>query len=595
MKVEKFVSMAGKILKIRYLQEWLAEPLRSGGRGSTILVSPRRGALSWGRQNGTPCYDLHPMTTATSRDSTPILIGAGQITQARDEPRPADPLELMVQASQRALEHAGTSARTSAQALPIDAVWVVNIFCWSYKNAPQALAERLGLQPRHTLYTAIGGNNPQRLVNRAARALAAGEVRAVLISGAEAVYSLRRMSKGELLLDWPEAESPEGEEVEAEGPSGLSDLEGHYDLFLPVHMYPLFETALVAHRGLDADAHRRHLGALSARLAAVAAENPHAWSRDEFQGLDEASLAAFLATPGPGNRWTAYPYSLRMNANLNVDQGAAVLMTTVGEARRRGIPPERWVYPQGGGELNEVWHVSRRPHLHRSPALEGAVGLALGQAGVTAEALTAFDFYSCFPCAVEMARQAVGLPEEVGEDPRPLTLTGGLPYFGGPGNNYSLHAIAEAVERVRRNRDERVLVNALGWYLTKHAAGVYGGEPGAGEWSDPGLPQESARRQEAIDAEALPEPVAQVGRAEGEAEMTVEAFVIRHDRSGLPERGTALGRLPGGERVWADFDLDPDGLAALEERGAAAVVGATGTVRYDSEAGKNLLGELEIP
>ena len=59
-----------------------------------------------------------------------------------------------------------------------------------------------------------------------------------------------------------------------------------------------------------------------------------------------------------------------------------------------------------------------------------------------------FDFYSCFPVAVEQACDCVGLDPSTTPVNR-LTQTGGLPYHGGPGSNYSLHGMAAMVEHLR--------------------------------------------------------------------------------------------------------------------------------------------------
>ena len=53
-------------------------------------------------------------------------------------------------------------------------------------------------------------------------------------------------------------------------------------------------------------------------------------------------------------------------------------------------------------------------------------------ADCTISEIDAFDIYSCFPSAIQIACDEIGLDID---DPRNLTVTGGLPYFGGPGNN----------------------------------------------------------------------------------------------------------------------------------------------------------------
>jgi acetyl-CoA C-acetyltransferase len=497
-------------------------------------------------------------------DNQPILVGTAQTVQRwNGEGLPDDPLTLMTRTARAALDDAGTAKLASS----VDRVAVVNILTWAYADAPGELAACLGIEPKERIYSSIGGNTPQYLVNRAAEALAAGRCRAVLLAGAETGDALAKARKlGRRFEEWPKRSEPLV--VDGDQRQGVSETEMAYELFLPSAMYPLIETAIRARAGRSPDAHRQHLGRLFARFAAVAAENPIAWFR-------EAHSAERIATPAADNRYVGYPYTKLMNSIIAVDQSAAVVMTTEDHARKLGIDPQRWVYLMGGAEQNDVWHVSERPDLARSPAIRAAARRALNQAGCRVEDVTAFDLYSCFPAAVELAMDALALDEN---DPRPLTVTGGLPYFGGPGNNYSLHAIATAVERVRADRSARVFVSALGWYITKHAIGVYGADRGARPWTQRADPARESE-QTAIDRTALPPPLA---CAQGPAR--VEAFVIRHSREGDATDGTALVRLPSGERALARMDAAGAALEALEE---GEIVGRSGTLRHDPKVGLN--------
>ena len=76
---------------------------------------------------------------------------------------------------------------------------------------------------------------------------------------------------------------------------------------------------------------------------------------------------------------------------------------------------------------------------------------------------------------MQIAAAELGLP--VGDPDRPLSLTGGLTFAGGPGNNYGGHAIATMVQRLRAEPQARGLTTSLGWYLTKHAIGIYSATP----------------------------------------------------------------------------------------------------------------------
>jgi acetyl-CoA C-acetyltransferase len=498
-----------------------------------------------------------------SLGKTPIVVGAAQVTQRwSGTDTPDHPLALMAKAGRAALADSGSTPLAGA----VDWVAVVNILTWSYADAPGSLARDLGIEPTRLTYTTIGGNSPQYLVHRAAEALAAGRYRAVLLAGAETGDALAQARKlGRRFDEWPARSEPAA--VEGDSRLGISSIEQAYDLFLPSSMYPFIETTIRAAAGRTPDAHREHLGRLFARFAAVAHDNPHAWFR-------EAHAADRIAKADTDNRYVGYPYTKLMNAIMSVDQAAALVLTTEEEATKLGIDPSRWVYPMGGADLNEVWHVTERASLERSPAIRQAARNALSRAGTRTSEITAFDLYSCFPAAVELALDAL----EIGaEDPRDLTITGGLPYFGGPGNNYSMHAIATAVDRIRKDRDARVLISALGWYATKHSVGVYGGRPPAANWGD----FDDSVDQAAIDASAVTPPVE---RAEGVARIV--AFVIRHGRDGAPIDATALVRMQTGERALAMIEASASELEAIERE---ELVGRLCRVRHDTGSGLNRL------
>lgn len=508
----------------------------------------------------------------------PVLIGAGQFTQQKRAIPALDPVRLMAVCSRSAMADAGINAEM------IDTLCIINIFSWVYDDPCGSLAELIGAAPSQSIYGPIGGNTPQMMVNRFAREIAAGKCKAVMIAGAEAVYSLARAAKGNTVLDWPKNEfmkalgdGPVNFDVllrygyDLEMHSGeilpsLNRVESAYDIFLPQYMYPVFETSLRASARRSPRQHREHMNGICRYLSGIAAQNPYAWTR--------AALNGDVTAAAPDNRYIGYPYTKLMNANINVDQAAAVIMTGESTAMRLGIPRSQWVYPLGGADLSNIWYVSQRPCLHDSPAITEGSRIALQQANLTLGDIDIFDIYSCFPSAFEIARQALGIAEDDGRD---LTLTGGLPYFGGPGNNYSLHAIAEVVKRLRRSPQLKAIVTANGWYNTKHSIGVYGCSVPANPWDD----RDDSDVQARIDSLALPGPVE---RAQGE--LKVGAYVIRHLPDGRPEGGTVIGTLRDGRRALADIDASLSELEHLREK---ALEGCTGKIRFDSAIGRNVI------
>jgi acetyl-CoA C-acetyltransferase len=301
------------------------------------------------------------------------------------------------------------------------------------------------------------------------------------------------------------------------------------------------------------------MGALMEPFTRVAAANPHAWFPVARSG-DE------LTKPTSANRMVAFPYTKYLNAVIETDQAAAVLVCSEEAARRLGVARDRFVWWWGGGQaVEDPWYPTERPDFADCPALARAANGALGDAGVELAALARLDLYSCFPVAVELACRLLGLAED---DPRGLTVTGGLPYAGGPGNAYCLHSTASMALRLRAEGGLG-LVTGNGWYLTKHSAAVLGTEPRAG-----------GSRPAAAPAAAPAAPTAFADAAEGEA--TVLTYTVSYDRAGAPERGIVVGRQADGKRFLADVAADREGLEAFV---AAEQVGRHG--RVSSADGRN--------
>ena len=329
-----------------------------------------------------------------------------------------------------------------------------------------------------------------------------------------------------------------------------------HGLYEPINTYPLFENSLQRHLGRDRATHHAQLARLCAGMSAVAARNPLAWRQERLCAEDIGSVARH-------NRYIGYPYTRAMNALLEVDMSAALVLTTAGRARELGIDPARWIYLRGGVDVNDIWHPIERHNLHSSPALALAWQALTQHSGITLDEISHFDIYSCFPSAVEIACDAIGLSPL---DERGVTVTGGLPFFGGPGNNYSLHAIAESVSELRNAGNGHALVTANGLYLTKHSLGLYSTEP-AGEIPPP---LDSATLQQRIDQGPRVVPA-----SDPAGPATVETWTVAFDRNG-PKQGIVIARNTAGERIVANTPGEP---AALERLLAEDPIGQQGQVR----------------
>ncbi|MEU3169822.1 acetyl-CoA acetyltransferase [Streptosporangium sp. NPDC006930] len=483
---------------------------------------------------------------------TPVLVGVGQSSERIGERdyRRLSPVELAAAAVHEAL--ADTGADPADVAAAVDTVAGVRQFEISAPGAlaplgrstnyPRSVANRVGANPGRAILEVAGGQAPQHLVNELAATIAAGSSRVALIFGSEAISTALHLAGAEDRPDF--SETVEGD-LEDRG----YGLKGLVSRFLAAHglagapsQYALFDNARRARLGQTRREYAAGMGALFAPFTRVAAANPHA-------AVPVERDAGELVTPTEGNRLIADPYTRYLVAREKVNQGAAVLLMSVADAGRLGVPAQRWVFLHGHADLRER-DLLDRADLAAGPASVMAARHALDLAGIGVDDLHAIDLYSCFPIAVSNICDGLGL---AADDPRGLTVTGGLPFFGGAGNNYSTHAIAEIVQRLRARPGSYGMVGANGGMLSKYSVGVYSTAP-AGWRQD-----RSAELQAEIDAwPAVPQAV----RADGRS--TIETYTVRHRRDGT-RVGIVIGRLEAdGRRFLAKTaDGDEETLALL--------------------------------
>ena len=427
--------------------------------------------------------------------TTPVLVAGSQFTYKLKEPDAAlTPLLMLEQASRKALEQtgAGDAVREKVDAIGIvapthEAPNLTSRFPQVFmRNVPYHLGKQLDAAPSTLVNTATGGNSPQMLVNSFAERIARGDVNVALLAGTECLGNLMKvLGQGDSVEHWGSDEGPDLE-ILGSNKEGSTELEDAHGLSRPTNGYPLIENALRGKYGWSLDRHREELGKLFSPFSKVASENPNAWF-PTYRSAEE------ISTPTDSNRMVGFPYTKYLNAIIQINMSAALVMMSVGAAEELGIDPKKWVYLHGCADINDIWFVSDRPNLHSSPAIRIMGERALDMAGKTIADIDYLDLYSCFPSAVQVACDELGIAHD---DPRGLTVTGGLPYFGGPGNNYVMHSIVTATEKVRNKPGSFSLTTANGWYLTKHAAGIYSTTPFEGQWEreDPAVYQRKSMR-----------------------------------------------------------------------------------------------------
>lgn len=480
--------------------------------------------------------------------NTPVIIGAGQYKQKPEDPLDAlEPVAMMAAAAEAAIRDAGSPYVGDRRI----GVRVVN-GAWPYRDPGRLMMDLLGLECVRSGVTADGGQVPMELVGRAALELAAGAIDVVFIAGGEGIYTRRRARRAGLRI--PYTDDARARPADRIGPpmALASPRQQALGLSETPPVYALFESAIAHANERSPAEHTGQIAAMWSRFSEVAEHNPYAWSP---QAVD----ADQIATPSPANRMVATPYTKLMCSNWDLDLAAALVMTTAATADELGVHRDHWIFPYAVATAHDGLDVASRESFTRSPSIQTCGEVVLAHARRDIDLVDHLDLYSCYPSAVQIAAAELGVT-----DGRPLTVTGGLTFAGGPLNNYVTHSVATMVGLLRQGDRRTGLVTANGGYVTKHAIGLFRNSP-------PLRPFRYFDQQPTVNQHPL---VRHVVEYEGPA--TIEACTVVHDRATGTVAAAAV-RTPDDSRMLA---LNHD-VKAHSEFAAIDMVGLAVDVRGD--------------
>ena len=483
--------------------------------------------------------------------NVPVLVGVGQFLQKPANIADAlEPVAMMAEALQRAAADSGAASLLSK----LGSIRVVK-GAWPYRDPGRLIANQLNLSPRHTAISSEGGQTPQSLVNQACLDIQAGRVDAIALVGGEGIWSRRRARRNKAVIPYTSDADAAPAPVLGKVLSMSSPLEEERGFEAPINIYPTFESAIRHARGETIEAHRTRISELWAGFNKVAVANPYAWVRTPM-------TAEQIRTPSDSNRMVGFPYTKAMNSNWDLDQAAAVILCSAGTAESLGISRDRWVFPWAGTDAHDTMLISNRDNFHSSAAIRTAAKACFELANASVADVAHVDLYSCFPSAVQISADAIGLDQS-----RQLTVTGGLPFAGGPLNNYVMHGIATMAEVLRSHPADLGLVTANGGFVTKHAIGLYSTEP-------PSTPFRHRDVQDEVDCFPTRDVLANYS-----GPVTIEAYTVMYGHEGA-ERALVAALTPTGERVLTSSN-DAALMAAMttvEHIGRAAEVDPSATV-----------------
>lgn len=493
----------------------------------------------------------------TDPELIPVIIGVGQIND-----RPADPddgldsLGLMVEALKRADADAGGGLLAEIDSLAI----VDQISFYSLGKLCEPLAAAIGANPAVNYQSAAPhGDTPVRLLNEAANRIGAGEIKLAAIAGGEALRTAAGRAK----------KAAAGEDKSYNAVRQVStrkepNYAQRHGLSAPVDVYPLYENATRASWGQSLSDAQDESAQIWSLFSQVAAENDGAW-------IKTGAAPADILTVSDKNRPIAFPYNKLMVANSSVNQGAAFLVASLAEARRRGIAEDQIIYIGMGAAAKEPASILARDRYHGSVSMETSINRTLELNQMTAADFDCVELYSCFPCVPKMARRTLGWDAD-----KPATVFGGLTFGGGPIANYMSHAIVSMAQKLRKEGRYGFLF-ANGGFATDNHCIVLGAEPIAAAQ----FPQDFDYQSEAEEKRG-PVPA----MAEGyEGPATIESYTVFYGRDGQPRAGVIVARTPDDKRTLAHVDIGDAAMLEFLTSGKIEPVGKAGHIKNWGDKG----------
>lgn len=392
---------------------------------------------------------------------TPVIVGAGVVSQKFG--RPGEGLEataLMAAAARAAAIDAG-----SGSLLPALERISVPSGSWSYSDPARLVAEAIGATGAKTVLVRLG-HAQQRLLNEAFRDIRSGALDVALVCGGEAKWRATLAQRAGVPDVVTEQTDEQPDDLQIPTAEIITGPERAAGALSAVHQFALADNALRHAEGRTMAEQRDEIDSLWSRFNAVAVGYEHAAFRERRD-------AAFLGTPTDRNRPLAFPYFKWHASQWNVDQACGLIVTSLDAARAHGVDPERFVFPLLALESTFVSPMSARVELHRWPAMAILRDAAEAHLGRSLSSIDLAELYSCFPAAVRFQQRELGLAL----DGTP-TVTGGMPFGGGPLNHYVLQSTAAIILRMREQQGSTALVATVSGMLAKPSLAVYGREPG---------------------------------------------------------------------------------------------------------------------
>ncbi len=462
------------------------------------------------------------------KPNTPIIVGVGFDQQRLDDPTEcSEAYELMVNAVRAAARDAGSDELLKQ----IESISVTQGL-WQYRNPAKLIADALGCPSAKSIVSDLGVLQ-LTLLSDLCRAIAAGEQDLGVITGGEAKFrELRSTITQQPVVETQQTEDTPLPDVRLTSSDPFcSDLESQRGFASAVDYFAVIESALRHRQGLGIEEHRDEIASLYSAFSDVAAGNPHAWRQ-------ESVPAEVIRNPTARNAMQAFPYTKLHCSQWNVNQAVAIIVCSAAKADQLRLDSTGWIYPLAAAESKHVVVLAQQRQLHSHPGtvLTGERTLAL--AGVSTAAITAAEIYSCFPAAVRSFARDLKL-----EGRCPLTVTGAMPFAGGPFNHASLAGVARMVEVLRPAEARKSPERRIG--LVSNLSGIFG-KQGCALFSN--VPNDAGYRYEDVTEAVAAQDLPVAMNADYVGPASIVGYTVVFNRGDV-SHGIAICDTPEGERT----------------------------------------------
>ena len=387
-----------------------------------------------------------------------VVIGVSAIQQKGNFENLDEALFLMDQAVKEALSDSGNKSIKDH----IDEIRIPKGF-WRYRDPGKWIAKNNDFKTIPTTYVTKIGVLQQNLINEACLKIENGEINASIILGGEARYKqLRSVIEKKEYFETKLDENPDFYIKAKEDLYGDEELE---ELgAMAVGYYATMETALRKNDNENIEEHQNNIASMYEEFSKVASNNEDAW-------LDHPYSKKEILETSKKNKMLAYPYNKLHCTSWNVNQSAALIICSEELANKLEIDNKKRVYPISSSENNHMIAIQQRPKLYESLGMIYAAKSINKMMEELDIILDAYDLYSCFPAAVKMFSKSLELGSEI-----PKTITGSMPYAGGPLNSFVIHSTVKMIQKIRALEARHGLVTGVSGMMTKQSFCVWGKE-----------------------------------------------------------------------------------------------------------------------